>query len=221
VTHWQTPTHEPENSSFILTPGVDTKNSVTLLKRGPFKISEVYGGGFHDCREFPLGLQSDLCASCHQPITTTATSRSRRPISNRSMALLPRRRSMCQDCHLVNLEIFKRLADTFQKPARHEYITILTARPIFSITRRRMQQRRLVIKSWPQISRKNMNWLLRALNQQRTWRFSPFTATAGSPRSSSESRTSAPATTCPRRSPMSAICGWKSPCGMKRKCPLE
>ena len=35
VTHWQTPSHEPENGSFILTPGIDTKDGPQLLKRGP------------------------------------------------------------------------------------------------------------------------------------------------------------------------------------------
>ena len=37
VTHWQTPSHEPENGSLILTPGVDTKDGIKLLKRGPNK----------------------------------------------------------------------------------------------------------------------------------------------------------------------------------------
>src|SRR5512145_3033000 len=35
VTHWQTPSREPENGSFILSPGRDTKEGPKLVKRGP------------------------------------------------------------------------------------------------------------------------------------------------------------------------------------------
>ena len=37
VTHWQTPSHEPENGSFIMSPGVETKVPARKLKTGfPF-----------------------------------------------------------------------------------------------------------------------------------------------------------------------------------------
>jgi hypothetical protein len=121
VTHWQTPSHEPENGSFILTPGVDTKSGVTLIKRGPFKPSEGCGGGFHDCTESLLHLQADLCASCHQvyhydshfPIEATYLEWKHGPYAQKDI--------MCQDCHMVDIEIFKRSADSFQKPSRQEY----------------------------------------------------------------------------------------------------
>ena len=121
VTHWQTPSHEPENGSFILTPGVDTKNGVTLIKRGPYKPSEGCGGGFHECTESPLHLQADLCASCHQvyhydshfPIEATYLEWKHGPYAQKEI--------MCQDCHMVDIEIFKRAADSFQKPTRQEY----------------------------------------------------------------------------------------------------
>jgi hypothetical protein len=121
VTHWQTPSHEPENGSFILTPGVDTKNGVTLIKRGSYKPSEGCGGGFHECTESPLHLQADLCASCHQvyhydshfPIEATYLEWKHGPYAQKEI--------MCQDCHMVDIEIFKRSADSFEKPTRLEY----------------------------------------------------------------------------------------------------
>jgi hypothetical protein len=45
VTHWQTPSHEPENGSLILTPGVDTTAGPKRVKRGPFKPSQNCGAG--------------------------------------------------------------------------------------------------------------------------------------------------------------------------------
>ena len=86
VTHWQTPSHEPENGSFILTPGVDTKNGVTLIKRGPYKPSEGCGGGFHECTESRPTSRPISALRATKSIITTATSQSRRPISNGSMA---------------------------------------------------------------------------------------------------------------------------------------
>jgi len=121
VTHWQTPTHEAENGSFILTPGVDTKDGVTLIKRGPFKPSEGCGGGFHECVESPLHLQGELCASCHQvyhyndhfPLEATYNEWKHGPYAQKGI--------LCQDCHMVDTEAFLRSADAFKKPERGEY----------------------------------------------------------------------------------------------------
>jgi hypothetical protein len=121
VTHWQTPSHEPENGSFILTPGVDTKNGVTLIKRGPLKPSEGCGGGFHECMESKLHIQAELCASCHQvyhfdnhfPIEATYLEWKHGPYAQKEI--------MCQDCHMVDMEIFKLSADSFRKPTREDY----------------------------------------------------------------------------------------------------
>jgi hypothetical protein len=104
VTHWQTPTHEPENGSFILTPGVDTNDGVQLIKRGPVKSSEGCGGGFHECIESPLHLQSDLCASCHDvyhydthfPLEMTYLEWKHGPYAQKGI--------MCQDCHMVDTD---------------------------------------------------------------------------------------------------------------------
>jgi hypothetical protein len=121
TTHWQTPSHEPENGSFILTPGVDTKEGVQLMKRGPLAPSESCGMGFHACVESTLHGSAELCASCHQvyhydshfPIESTYLEWKHGPFAQKDI--------VCQDCHMVDLEIFKRSADTFQKPVRKEY----------------------------------------------------------------------------------------------------
>jgi len=121
VTHWQTPSHEPENGSFILTSGVESMDGQTLIKRGPFKPSANCGAGFHKCEESPLHLQADLCASCHQvyhhdthfPIEATYLEWKHGPYAQKAI--------LCQDCHMVDIEEFKRTADQFVKPKREEY----------------------------------------------------------------------------------------------------
>ena len=121
VTHWQTPSHEPENGSFILTPGVDGKDGAQLIKRGPFKPSDGCGGGFHQCVESSLHLQADLCAGCHQvyhydthfPLEATYLEWKHGPYAQKDI--------LCQDCHMVDHTAFMRTADEFRKPERKEY----------------------------------------------------------------------------------------------------
>ena len=121
VTHWETPSHEPENGSFILTPGVETKEGQKIIKRGPFKPSEFCGGGFHACQESPLHLKADLCASCHQvyhydahfPIEASYLEWKHGPYAQKNI--------LCQDCHMVDIQTFKRSADNFTKPKREDY----------------------------------------------------------------------------------------------------
>ena len=121
TTHWQTPTHEPENGSFILRPGVDTPEGPQLRKQGPVAVSDDCGMGFHECDESPLHLQADLCAGCHQvyhydkhfPLEATYLEWKHGAYAQKTI--------LCQDCHMVDLETFKRTADEFKKPERHEY----------------------------------------------------------------------------------------------------
>ncbi len=121
VTHWQTPSHEAENGSFILTPGVDAGGGAQLTKRGPLTPYDGCGMGFHVCIESPLHVSANLCASCHQvyhyddhfPIEATYNEWKHGPYAQKGI--------MCQDCHMVSTEVFKRSADTFQKPTRQEY----------------------------------------------------------------------------------------------------
>ncbi|MDY0268479.1 cytochrome c family protein [Trichloromonas sp.] len=121
TTHCQTPTREPENGSFIIRPGVDTPEGPQLRKRGPVAASEDCGMGFHECDESPLHLQADLCAGCHQvyhydkhfPLESTYLEWKHGAYAQKTI--------FCQDCHMVDLETFKRTADDFKKPERHEY----------------------------------------------------------------------------------------------------
>ncbi len=121
VTHWQTPSHEAENGSMILTPGLDSKEGVKLIKHGPFKPQEGCGGGFHACDESPLHLQAELCASCHQvyhyddhfPLEATYNEWKHSPYAQQGI--------LCQDCHMVETDTFIRSADLFKKPERSEY----------------------------------------------------------------------------------------------------
>jgi len=121
VTHWQTPSHDPENGSMILTPGVDGKDEPTLIKRGPFKPTEGCGGGFHECVESPLHLRSDLCASCHQVYHYEAHFPLEATYNEWKGGAYAQKEILCQDCHMVDLPTFKKVADTFYKPTRSEY----------------------------------------------------------------------------------------------------
>ena len=120
-THWETPTHQPENGSMILSPGKEVDGEAVLTKYGPFAPEEGCGDGFHECVESPLHLQAELCASCHQvthyekhtPLELTYTEWKHSPYAAEGI--------VCQDCHMVELETFKRSADSFQKPEREEY----------------------------------------------------------------------------------------------------
>lgn len=121
VTHWQTPSHEPENGSLILTPGVDTTSDPKLIKRGPYPPSKDCGEGFHECTESPLHLRVDLCASCHQvyhyedhfPMEATYLEWKHGAYAQKDI--------LCQDCHMVDLPTFLRTADEFRTPDRKEY----------------------------------------------------------------------------------------------------
>ncbi|WP_306533004.1 cytochrome c family protein [Geobacter sp.] len=121
VTHQQTPARVAENGSFIMSPGVETTGGQTLIKRGPFPNHDKCGGGFHQCEESPLHLQANLCASCHQvyhyedhfPIEATHNEWVAGPFAQKAI--------MCQDCHMVDIQTFKRTADQFVKPERKEY----------------------------------------------------------------------------------------------------
>lgn len=117
VTHQQTPSRDPENGSLILKPGENGKP----VKRAPFKPSEECGGGFHKCEQSSFRLKADLCASCHQvyhfdahfPLEATHNEWKSGPYAQADI--------LCQDCHMVDIEMFKQVADTFRKPARGDY----------------------------------------------------------------------------------------------------
>jgi len=120
-THWQTPTHQPENCSIILSPAKDDKDEPILTKYGPLKPSEECGEDFHECVESPLHSRSELCASCHQvynyqthtPIEATYSEWKNSPYFTNDIH--------CQDCHMVEIETFKHTADRLVRPEREKY----------------------------------------------------------------------------------------------------
>ncbi len=120
-THWQTPSHKPENGSFIMSPGLDSEDGPIRTKYGPFTAEEGCGEDFHECRESPLHLKAELCASCHQvfnykthtPIEETYSEWENSPYAINDI--------QCQDCHMVEIDTFKRSADKMVRPERDEY----------------------------------------------------------------------------------------------------
>ncbi|MDT8419077.1 MAG: multiheme c-type cytochrome [Desulfuromonadales bacterium] len=121
TTHWETPSHEPENGSLVLRPGIETADGPMPAKRGPFAPDEECGMGFHKCEESPLHKQADLCAGCHQvyhydahfPLEATYLEWKHGPYAQNNIH--------CQDCHMVETETFLQAADSFRKPGKGEY----------------------------------------------------------------------------------------------------
>ncbi len=118
---WETPYHQPENGSLVLSPGKDGANGPVLTKYAPYKGEEGCGEEFHKCVESPLHKQAEICGSCHQvhhydthfPIESTYMEWKNGPYALKDIA--------CQDCHMVDTDTFLRSADLMQKPKRGEY----------------------------------------------------------------------------------------------------
>ena len=100
--------------------GKDTADGPVLTKYTAFPPEEGCGEGFHECVESPLHLTSELCASCHQvfhyethtPLEATYTEWKNGPYAVNNIH--------CQDCHMVEIDTFKRSADEFIRPKRGE-----------------------------------------------------------------------------------------------------
>lgn len=121
-THWETPSNEPENASYVLSPGrIDDKGNKILTKYGPYPNYEGCGGGFHECVESPLHKQAELCAGCHQVFHYKEHTPIEHTYAEWKKSMYAINGIQCQDCHMVDIETFKRSADTFQKPQRGEY----------------------------------------------------------------------------------------------------
>ncbi|MCI5146064.1 MAG: cytochrome C, partial [Candidatus Electrothrix sp. AR3] len=121
-THWETPSNEPENGSYVLSPGREEPNGdITLTKYGPFPNYEGCGGGFHECVESPLHLQAELCAGCHQVFHYDKHTPLEHTYAEWKKSMYAVNGIACQDCHMVDINTFKRSADNFQKPERSEY----------------------------------------------------------------------------------------------------
>ncbi len=120
-THWQTPTHQPENGSFILSPGRETADGVMLTKYGPMAAKDGCGDDFHECVESPLHLSSELCASCHQIFHYKAHTPLEETYGEWKNGPYAANNIHCQDCHMVEIATFKRSADTLIRPKLNEY----------------------------------------------------------------------------------------------------
>lgn len=118
---WLTPYHQPENGSFVMSPGRDGADGPVLTKFGPYAATDGCGDGFHECVENPLHKQTELCANCHQvhhfenhtPLESTYREWKDSPYSVKNIG--------CQDCHMVDFQTFLRSADTFTEPQRGEF----------------------------------------------------------------------------------------------------
>ena len=120
-THWQTPYHQPENGSLILSPGREGTDGEVLTKYGPMLPEDGCGDDFHQCVESSLHRSSELCASCHQVSnheTHTPLEETYREWKNGPYATAG---IHCQDCHMVETATFKQSADEFKKPRREDY----------------------------------------------------------------------------------------------------
>lgn len=120
-THWQTPTHQPENGSLILSPGMEKDGEVVLTKYGPMPPDEECGEGFHECVESPLHKQAELCASCHQVNHYETHTALEATYAEWKHSVYAIKGIVCQDCHMVELDTFKQSADTFAKPESGNY----------------------------------------------------------------------------------------------------
>ncbi|WPD24286.1 MAG: cytochrome c family protein [Candidatus Electrothrix scaldis] len=123
-THWETPSHEPENGSYVLSPGrnddSDPKGFVRT-KYGPFPNYEGCGGGFHECVESPKHLTAELCAGCHHVYHYDKHFPYEFTYGEWKKSLYALNGIQCQDCHMVDIDTFKRSADEYIKPKRSEY----------------------------------------------------------------------------------------------------
>ncbi len=121
-THWDTPSHEPENGSYVLSPGYKDKNGNNVrTKYGPFPPYDGCGGGFHECIESPLHLRAELCGGCHQVFHYKEHFPIEHTYNEWKKGIYSIKGIQCQDCHMVDIPTFIRSADTFQKPKRSEY----------------------------------------------------------------------------------------------------
>ncbi|CAK8719425.1 MAG: Cytochrome c554 and c-prime [Candidatus Electronema aureum] len=121
--HQETPSGEPENGSYLLSPNrKDEKTGQAVLtKYGPFPNYEGCGGGFHECVESPLHRTSEMCAGCHQVFHYKEHTPLEHTYAEWKKSIYAVKGVQCQDCHMVDIDTFKRSADSFVLPKRGEY----------------------------------------------------------------------------------------------------
>jgi hypothetical protein len=122
TTHLETPSGEAENGSYILSPNKkNEKGESKLTKYGPFPNYEGCGGGFHECVESPLHKTAEMCAGCHQVFHYKEHFPIEHTYAEWKKSIYSVKGVQCQDCHMVDIDTFKRSADSFVLPKREEY----------------------------------------------------------------------------------------------------
>ena len=121
-TGWQTPYHQPENGSLILSPGLDRDGQAVLTKYGPMEPYEGCGDDFHTCVQSKLHTKSELCASCHQVFNPRTHTPLESTYQEWKEGAYSTQDIQCQDCHMVDTATFIRSADQFVKPASGEHL---------------------------------------------------------------------------------------------------
>ena len=101
----ETPTHEPENASFILAPGD--------VKRGPYKDSD---SPYHETAYSELHTKSEFCANCHQVFHPVSNFHIERTYDEWKYSVYAQKGIQCQDCHMMPVEKAIEAAKTLQKP---------------------------------------------------------------------------------------------------------
>ncbi len=120
-THWQTPSRQPENGSLILSPGKNSEEGPILTKYGPIDPDEECGDEFHQCNKSELHLSSELCAGCHQVYNYKTHTPLEETYNEWKKSAYAINNIHCQDCHMVEIDTFKRSADSLVRPSIDEY----------------------------------------------------------------------------------------------------
>jgi len=100
-----TPTAEPQNGSLLLDPGD--------VKRGPYKDSDSPG---HDTAYSELHTSAEFCGSCHHVFHPVTNFPLERTYDEWKRSVYARAGIVCQDCHMMPVEIAVRTARTLVKP---------------------------------------------------------------------------------------------------------
>ena len=101
----ETPTHLPQNASFIVDPGV--------VKRGPYRNSVA---PFHECAYSELHTKSEFCGNCHNVFHPVTNFHIENTYSEWKFSVYAQRGIQCQDCHMMPVGKAIDVARTLEKP---------------------------------------------------------------------------------------------------------
>jgi hypothetical protein len=100
-----TPTGQPQNGSLIMDPGD--------VKRGPYKDSDSPG---HDTAYSELHTSAEFCGSCHHVFHPVTNFPIERTYDEWRQSVYARKGIVCQDCHMMPVDIAIEVARTMEKP---------------------------------------------------------------------------------------------------------